>query len=96
MQAKVQILTDCPQCDGEAYLPAEMVTCDDGSPRLNYTPCPDCGGTGRQKLWIDLTDLLEMLAEHYVRDPMEPDWLALARQKPAGHLSASLEDAGLF
>ena len=96
MQPKVQILTVCPQCDGEAYLPDQLVTCADGSKRLTYTACMDCGGSGRQKIWIDLTDLLEMLIEQDQRDPMQPDWQALSKRKPVGHLQESLENAGLF
>lgn len=95
MQPKVQILTPCPQCDGEAYLPDDLVTCDDGQIRLNYVACPDCLGRGQQKLWIALADLLEMLAEHYHRDPMAVDWLALSRQKPVSVYQDSLEAAGI-
>lgn len=95
MQPKVQILTQCPQCHGEAYLPDVLVTCDDGSKRLTYTACMDCGGSGRQKIWIELSDLLELLAEHYQRDPMEVDWLALSQEKPTSAYQDSLEAAGI-
>ena len=95
MQPKVQILTQCSQCDGEAYLPDQLVTCNDGSKRLTYTACIDCGGSGRQKIWIALTGLLEMLAEHYHRDPMAVDWLALSKKKPVTAYQDSCEAAGI-
>lgn len=95
MKPKVQILTICPRCDGEAYLPDEVVTCDDGQKHLTYEACWDCGGSGRQKIWIELSDLLEMLAEHYQRDPMEPDWLALSQARPVSAYLDSLEAAGI-
>jgi hypothetical protein len=95
MQPQVQILTQCPQCNGEAYLPDLLVTCDDGSKRLTYTACLDCGGSGRQKIWIALTDLLEMLAELYQCDPLQPDWLALSQEKPVSAYQDSREAAGV-
>ena len=95
MQPKVQILTQCPQCEGEAYFPDQLVTCNDGSKHLTYTACIDCGGSGRQKIWIGLSDLLEMLVEHYHRDPMAVDWLALAQKKPVTAYQDSCEAAGI-
>ena len=96
MQPQIQVLTTCPHCDGEAYLPDELITSADGTQRLSYAPCPECSGFGRQKIWLALTDLLELLVEYQARDPLAPDWSALAHTRPAGHLQASLEDAGLY
>jgi hypothetical protein len=28
MQPQVQIMTSCPKCDGEAYVPDQLVTCE--------------------------------------------------------------------
>ena len=96
MQPRIQILTNCPKCDGEAYLPDDLVTCEDGQIRLTYEACWNCGGSGRQKIWIELNDLLEMLADHYQCNPMEVDWLARSHRKPVSQFLDSLEAAGIY
>ena len=96
MKPKVQILTTCAYCQGDAYLPEYETMSPNGEKVIQHNPCPVCQGTGKAKVWIELTDLLDLLSEAAQRDPMEPDWAALAEEKPISHLQASREAAGLW
>ena len=58
---KVQILTQCEHCQGQAYLPV----CEDesytGEKYIRYLPCPCCNGSGAQPKWISLAVLAALL-----------------------------------
>ena len=81
MKPKVQILTTCAYCQGEAYLPDHEAVSNTGERYIQHEPCPVCHGNGRAKVWIELNDLLDLLSEADQRDPMEPDWAALAEHR---------------
>ena len=60
---KVQILTTCEHCNGQAYLPnGEDEDCR-GRKYTHYAPCPICQGTGNQTKWVVLPDFIEMLKQ---------------------------------
>jgi hypothetical protein len=59
---KVQILTTCRACGGQAYLPTnEVMTSADGREYIRHIPCVACEGSGRETRWIDLHDFVRML-----------------------------------
>lgn len=78
---KVQILTRCSHCDGEAYLPAGEAQSASGERYTRYEPCTACQGSGKGTRWISLQVLLELLVDEAAKDPMSPDWLDLAQRK---------------
>jgi DnaJ-class molecular chaperone len=49
---KVQILTRCDMCSGEAYIAAEVLDDFLGGTYPTYQPCPSCEGTGQRSKWI--------------------------------------------
>jgi hypothetical protein len=80
---KVQILTRCEACDGEAYVPVGEAISTKGEPYTRYEPCAQCQGSGNQ-LWVqaaqrispeiliaflDLTD--RRLYEHFSSLPQD-------------------------
>ena len=92
---KVRILTRCEHCGGEAYLPAGEAETYNGERYTRYLPCPCCNGSGNQAKWVSLQDFLAMLIEATARDPMEPDWLELARKQPISQYQDSRDAAGI-
>ena len=57
---KVQILTTCRACGGQAYLPTnEEMSTADGRTYIRHIPCVACAGSGRETRWIDLVTLYE-------------------------------------
>ena len=60
---KVYILSKCPFCDGEAYLPIEKCQDSKGQAYIRYTPCPACGGSGNVPRWISLDDFAKLLQQ---------------------------------
>ena len=75
---KVQILSPCNMCGGEAYVPRGEVVGNSGEPYTRYDPCPYCEGTGNRAKWISLQefadlldklDLLEALPTEFVNIP---------------------------
>ena len=85
---KIHILAICSYCDGEAYLLTSK-----NSDR--YLPCPVCKGSGENEKWVKLSELLDMLEKEAARDPMQPDYQALARQQPISQYQDSREAAGI-
>ncbi len=66
---KVNILTTCSQCDGQAYLPIGEVEDYQGKKYTKYKSCPHCEGTGKEPKWVSLADFLVMLrAAQYKRE----------------------------
>ena len=60
---KVQILTTCRACGGQAYLPTNEVMSTaqmDGHTSAIFR-CTACAGSGRETRWIDLRDFVRML-----------------------------------
>ena len=58
---KVQILTQCEHCQGQAYLPVGEAESYTGEKYTRYFPCPACNGTGAQTKWISLAVLAGLL-----------------------------------
>ncbi len=59
---KVQILTTCRACGGQAYLPTnEEMSTADGRTYIRHIPCVACAGSGRETRWINLLDFVRML-----------------------------------
>jgi hypothetical protein len=52
---KVQILTRCDSCNGEAYIVAGVLDDFKGGTYPTYTPCPSCQGTGQHPKWLAST-----------------------------------------
>lgn len=92
MEIKVQILTRCENCDGDAYFPIAEVTSYTGEPYTRYEMCPSCQGSGRQTKWISLEELARLLEELV---SMEPDLAGLASQHPTSQYTDSRESAGI-
>ena len=60
---KVQILTQCEHCQGQAYLPVGEAESYAGEKYIRHRPCPTCNGSGAQPKWISLTEFSALLAE---------------------------------
>jgi len=58
---KIQILTQCDQCSGKAYLPAGEAESTTGEIYTQYEPCSKCQGSAKQRKWVTLTAFAEML-----------------------------------
>ena len=94
MTIKVQILTPCEACDGDAYLPVGEAVSNTGEKYMRYEPCKQCEGSGNRARWISLRDFAEMLEAVMSTDPMEPDLLALSQEKFVSQYQESREAAG--
>jgi hypothetical protein len=92
---KVQILTRCTFCDGEAYVPIGQATDEEGGTCIRYCPCPYCEGSGERAKWIPLAEFAEMLNDAANTDPMAPDWLELAHKEPISQSRDSRDAAGI-
>jgi hypothetical protein len=77
---KVQILTTCQHCDGEAYLPIGEAVSFTGEAYTRYEPCPVCQGSGEQTKWVSLREFADLLERAIA---MEPDYQELAHHIPA-------------
>ena len=60
---KVQILTPCKHCKGEAYLPFGETESYTGEPYTSFQACPECQGTGNQQTWISLDEFVIMVQQ---------------------------------
>ena len=58
---KVQILTTCDTCKGQAYLPVGEAESYAGEKYIRYVPCPDCEGSGMQPKWVSLAEFVALL-----------------------------------
>ena len=57
---KVQILTQCEQCNGQAYLPAGEGEDHKDQKYTRYAPCPQCEGSGVQPKWVSLPEFVKL------------------------------------
>jgi hypothetical protein len=60
---KVQILTRCDHCKGQAYLPVGEAVDWQGNKYIQHQPCPQCEGSGSQPRWIDLKSFATLLRQ---------------------------------
>ena len=60
---RVQILTTCKVCKGKAFFPTEEEIFIGGWKYYRHKPCNTCHGSGRQIIWIDLSELARLLDE---------------------------------
>ena len=89
---KVNILTRCEHCDGDCYLPVGEAESYTGERYMRYEPCEACNGVGRQARWVSLREFADLLERAVT---FEPDYLALAQQKPVGQYQDSRDAAGI-
>ena len=60
---KVQVLTQCEHCNGEAYLPMGEAEDCQGRIYTRYDPCPMCEGSGNEPKWIDLQNFAILMQQ---------------------------------
>ena len=60
---KVQVLTQCEHCNGEAYLPIGEAEDSQGHKYTRHVPCLMCEGSGNQSSWISLEDFAKLLVQ---------------------------------
>ncbi len=58
---KVQILTTCRACGGQAYLPTSEEMSVAGHKYFRHIPCTACQGSGKEARWIDMREFARML-----------------------------------
>ena len=54
---KIQILTTCQACSGQAYVPVGEEVSPTGVKYIRHRPCLACQGSGKQTRWIDFQEL---------------------------------------
>ena len=89
---KVQILTTCDFCEGDAYLPDGEAESYTGEKYTRYKPCPCCDGSGKRTKWIDLKAFAELLEK---ANAFEPDYQELSQHKPITQYQDSCDAAGI-
>jgi len=60
---KVQILTQCDHCHGQAYLPIGEGEDYHGQKYTRYAPCPECEGSGMCPKWVSLAEFARLLEQ---------------------------------
>lgn len=60
---KVQVLTTCAHCSGQAYLPIGEFTDHMGRSYMRHSPCPMCDGSGQRTAWIPIETFARLLAQ---------------------------------
>jgi hypothetical protein len=63
LMIKVQVLTQCKHCNGEAYLQMGEAEDCQGRRYTRYVPCPMCEGSGNLPSWISLDDFAKLLVQ---------------------------------
>jgi DnaJ-class molecular chaperone len=58
---KIQILTTCQACSGQAYLPVGKEVSPTGVKYIRHRPCFACQGSGKQTRWIDVQEFAMLL-----------------------------------
>jgi hypothetical protein len=58
---KVQILTTCQACSGQAYVPVGEEASPTGDKYNRYRPCFACQGSGKQTHWIEFQEFAMLL-----------------------------------
>jgi hypothetical protein len=94
MDIKIHILDTCSTCQGQAYVPDGEEVSNTGERYLRHEPCQTCEGSGNQTRWISLDQLVDLIAK-LDTDPMEPDYLELARAEPTSQYVDSRDAAGI-
>ena len=89
---KVKILTRCDFCKGEAYLPIGEAESYTGEKYMQYEPCPQCHGSGKQANWVNLKEFADLMERAI---SFEPDYQELASHKPVSQYQDSRECAGI-
>ena len=89
---KVKILLTCEFCDGEAYLPIGEAESYTGERYIQYEPCSQCQGSGKQTKWVSLQEFADLLDREI---SFEPDYQELAYHKPISQYQDSRECAGI-
>ena len=92
---KVQILTRCTYCDGEAYLPQGEAISYTGESYQRYAPCPRCQGTGNITRWISLQEFADLLEKADLLGSFLPDYDELSHKQPTSQFQDSRESAGI-
>ena len=92
---KVHILTCCPHCDGQAYLPIGEAESYTGEAYLRYLPCPVCQGTGNAAKWISLREFADLLEKADLLDAFTPGTDELAQLQPTSQYRDSRDAAGI-
>ncbi len=95
MAIKVQILTCCKACDGQAYLPVGPAMNSKGEPYIRYAPCQQCEGSGEAPRWVSLTDFLDLLECAELDEALVPNYAELAQHQPVTQYADSCESAGI-
>jgi hypothetical protein len=91
MYPKVQVLTTCEHCDGEAYLFDRVDVDTSGQSYHRHEPCKHCTGTGKMTQWITLAELADLIDR---ATALEPDWKMLASSKPTSQYQENRDAAG--
>lgn len=60
---KVRVLVNCPQCQGQAYVPVGEAINTRGEKYLRHVPCSRCEGTGEAGVWIELEEFGVLLKQ---------------------------------
>ena len=60
---KVQVLTCCDHCQGQAYLPTTEAQDAQRCSYIRHIPCPACEGSGLTAKWVSLQELAVLLAQ---------------------------------
>ena len=94
MEIKIQILDTCSTCKGQAYIPIGEEVSNTGERYLSHKPCQTCQGSGKETRWISLEQLVDLIA-NLDADPMQPDYLELARYEPTSQYVDSRDAAGI-
>ena len=94
MDIKIQILDTCSTCQGQAYIPVGEEVSNSGERYLRHELCQTCEGSGKHTRWISLDQLVDLIAK-LDEDPMEPDYLELARAEPTSQYADSRDAAGI-
>ena len=58
---KVKILTRCEFCGGQDYLTIGEAESYAGEKYMQYEPCDQCQGSGKQARWVCLKELADLL-----------------------------------
>ena len=72
---KVQILSHCDMCGGEAYVAVGEVVSNSGEPYMRYHPCPYCEGTGNKAKWIDMQEFADLLDKLDLLEALPPEFI---------------------
>ena len=59
---RVQVLTTCRACGGQAYLPTKEEMSIAGRKYFRHVPCTTCEGSGNEARWIAVQDFARLLA----------------------------------